>query len=172
MESYEWDRRGDESDSAYFAFREYLALGAGRNPEMYRNFYSNGNNGNIKIWFDEFSWEERCEAYDEFIALRAVEDNDKILNSVAIKQKNLLESMRILADKKIKDLMNQNPEEVSNYDLIRLIELSIKLEQLLDSKPTEIVEKQGEPEIVVESITVDPDIIKAIGKKITEEDID
>ena len=169
---FAWARLGDESDAAFFSFREYLALGPQRNMESYVSFYSKLNNKNVPVWYVDFRWDERAKLYDAYVLENMDKGSEDSLKFLENKQKGLLECMRILADKKLKTLINSSEEEITPYDTIRLIELSIKLEQLLQDKPTEIVEQQGEPTVVIESVTVDPDIIKKIGRELITEDID
>ena len=78
-----WERRDDEGPKAYEAFRGFLAL-----PPHKRDFVpyyrqSKGRpqvadaSGTWKDWYTRFRWVDRCRAYDEMIALKEVEAEQK-----------------------------------------------------------------------------------------------
>ena len=166
--SYIWDKKEDEEDKSYRAFREYLSLGPGRNLEDYSSFYSKGSNVNIEDWYKEYEWNSRANEYDEFVLRNIGNENEEATLFLQKKQRDLLESMRILADKGIKKLINSNVEELTSYDIVRLIEVSIKLEQLLQGNPTEIVDSHED--VSVDMVSISPEVANAIGKAIVQEE--
>ena len=127
-EKKSWDRQQGESSKAYAAFCAYRDLGITRSV-MKVVEKCDGKFGKRSIltrWSIQHDWVRRCQEYDDFLE----KQQRKELQAQAIEMtKRHLEQSRLLQKKAINALSQIDPSSLSNQELLKFIEVGMKLER-------------------------------------------
>ena len=139
-----YERRTDESTKAYEAFCVYRDLGAKRSTYKVAEELSKSEQL-IRRWCAKYEWEKRCSAWDA--------EQDKIARQ---RQMQEILEMRVrhakiaqTALEKVSDaLAAVDPEQMSNADISRLMDVASKLERLSRGDTSEVIEERDGGEAV------------------------
>jgi len=163
-----WDQLERESDEDYEIFLDYVSLGPSRSIYTMLEFlqYKDLKSSIYRMKFVN-DWESRANSYDKYLFERDELKANEELQFIRIKQKKLASIMAILGQKKIQKILKSEKEidDMSLKDCISLIDKATKLEMLLNNQPSEII--KNETDMKVEFENVDPELIKKLGKEIT-----
>ena len=124
----EWDRINNESAKAYAAFCAYRDYGIDRSATKVLQRYNNkyGSRSMLTRWSNKHNWVNRCYEYDVYME----KEQRKELHSYNIKMiKRHAEQSMLLQSKAIEALINIDPKSLSNQELLRYIEVGMKLER-------------------------------------------
>jgi len=138
-----WDRREGESAKAYAAFCAYRDIGAARSLTKVVQKY-NGNYGSKALlakWSSQHNWVRRCYEYDVF----QEKERRKELNAYYVKMlKRHAKQARLIQEKALVALQKIDPETLTNNELIRYLEVGIKIERDTLNLPIELVPMEEE----------------------------
>jgi len=166
-----WEQLENESDEDYEIFLDYVSLGPSRSIYTMLEFlqYKDLKSSIYRMKFVN-DWESRANAYDRYLFEQDELKANEEMQFIRIKQKKLAKVMAILGQKKIQKILKSEDEidEMSLKDCISLIDKATKLEMLLTNQPSEIIKNETDMKIEVEEI--DPELLKKLGKEITNGD--
>lgn len=123
-----WDRQPNESAKAYTAFCTYRDYGIDRSVTKVLERY-NGNYGSRSMltrWSNRYGWVKRCFDFDIFME----KERRKELHSYHLAMiKRHADQAQLLQEKAIAALQGIDPTSFSNQELLRYIEVGMKLER-------------------------------------------
>ncbi len=132
-----WDRRKGESAKAYAAFCAYRDYGINRSLTKVIQRY-NGKYGSRTLlakWSTLHDWVRRCYEYDVFME----KERRRELNSYYIKMlKRHAEQAKLIQEKALKALQKVDPETLTNQELLKYLEIGMKIERETLCLPIEI----------------------------------
>lgn len=164
-----WDQMDNESDEEYKMFEDFLSLGPNRNVYTMVEFLEYRD---IKstLYTTKFKnkWESRAKAFDKYMLELDEKKANEELQFIRMKQKKLARAMSILGQKKIQKILKSEEEidEMTLKDCISLIDKATRLEMLLTNQPSEIIKNETDLKVEVEHI--DPELLKKLGKELTD----
>jgi hypothetical protein len=132
-----WERQEGESTSAYNAFRTYYMT-----PESEKRTYAavaekvGKSDTLIRRWAKTWNWEQRTLAYDNHLV---EEDIEKFKKERFKTIKRHVSIARLVQNKIIARLNDLNPSELSPGDLIKWLDISVKIERQALGEPTESI---------------------------------
>jgi hypothetical protein len=151
-----WERQKDESAKAYQWFCRYLDYGVDRSFMKVRKKYGESSISMrlFERWSAQHQWIKRCCRYDESVEA----EHRKELRAYAIEMaKRHMEQAKTLQKKAFTRLEELSPEELSPTELLRFLEVGMKLER----------ETLGPPLEDISGDKVDPIGVK-LGKELME----
>lgn len=137
---YEWDKLPEESMKMYTRFCWYKdsIYTPDENGEMVvditkrRSYKATADHfgcsaHNIEVAGKSYRWQERCEAYDAFISLKARQENDKkvihMLNNHAVLGAAMVQ-------RAAKRFISLNEGDLSAADTIKMADVGVKIERM------------------------------------------
>lgn len=123
-----WDRQENESAKAYAAFCAYRDYGIDRSITKVLRTYNDkyGSRSLLNRWSNRFGWVKRCYAYDVFME----KERRKELYIYHLEMtKRHAEQAQLLQEKAISALQDIEPSSLSNQELLRYMEVGMKLEK-------------------------------------------
>lgn len=144
-----WKRMRYESAKAYAAFEKYLTLGTTRSiTEVARE--CNKSRGLVGRWSSRFLWVDRAALYDAHVSTiqreAEFEERRNKAQEWERERKEMVERHAItskalfgLVQRHINKLIHNLEAEISISDLMKMLEVSSKLERLARDEPTECI---------------------------------
>jgi hypothetical protein len=158
-----WDRQPDETDKAWAAFVIYRDLGSIRTVARTTKELGKRNPQHVEDWSRKYGWRFRVEEYDRDQDRKAREEAERIrLAEVERQTKEMLtvtRSMWVLAGEGLRfwleriEALRKSAEAgetidgeppLSPADIKNLADAGMKLQRLLEEKPTEIGEQRAQ----------------------------
>lgn len=139
-----WDRQPDETAKAFEAFCVYRDLGPGRSiPQVGQKLGK--SEGTLEPWSSKYEWVKRATAWDAEQDRRAREAQIKEI--VAMRKRHAKIAAKAL-EKVSAALECVDPENVSNSDIARLMDVASKLERLSRGDVGDVIEERDGGEAV------------------------
>ena len=98
----------------------------------------------LESWSSAFHWRERCEAYDAYILGRLREKNEADILKMRETHASLANQMLKKATRR---LLTLKDEEITAADIVRLVDVGVKIERLSRGESTERQEITGEAKV-------------------------
>ncbi len=141
-----WERQPGESSKAYAVFCVYRDLGPERSLEkVVPKLGKRRAKQVLERWSVKYGWVARVHAYDDYIERKKREEKEKAILEMA--ERHAREAMAI-QQKALERLRDIDPSELSPFELIRWIEVAVKIERLSRGEPTEIGQQEVEAQVM------------------------
>ncbi len=140
-----WERQPAETEEAWLAFRAYRDM-----PPEERQIRRTAAKAisTLSRWYRDHNWDERVKAHDAVMDKISVEERKKIYErsarEIAIDHMEILADLRDIAKTELAlfaDSMRQQsmPGSIKPRDLVRFVEVGIKMDRLVRGETTENV---------------------------------
>lgn len=134
-----WHQQPGEGDTAYAHFRAHL--NAGRHRTLIKTSETlTVTYGQLRNLASVNRWRERCRAWDEEQEAEEARIRDEARRRAWDEDERLSRAMKGVAGTKLRSI---NPEDLSNSEMIKLLDQSVRLSRLLYGEPTETVAHTG-----------------------------
>lgn len=134
-----WERQQYESQQSFEAFQIYRDLGEERSITKVAQ-KCNKNRSLIARWSTQHNWVERAAAYDQYMDQQALKAEERERKKMAKRHAEIAMKFQEKIKKRLKTL---DPEELSTYDLMKWLEISVKVERLARGESTENQQQSG-----------------------------
>ncbi|MDF2787670.1 MAG: hypothetical protein K0S80_768 [Neobacillus sp.] len=131
-----YERLEGESKQAFEGFVVYRNLGLTRNLKDVGKKLGK-NHSLIKRWSSHHNWVERARAFDEEMDRKAILENEQLRKQMI---KDHAEVSRQLLFKVKEAVEHIKPENLSPYEIAKLLEIAMKVERLSRGESTDISE--------------------------------
>lgn len=160
--AFPWDQTPGEPNRAFKLFLRFLAMGKTRTYAKVSQI-SSVSYSSVTDYAGKYQWVKRATEHDrvkeeEF----KIKLDEEILQS-RIRQQRLGVEMQELANKGLK-ILNKDIEGLSAQDIIKLVDIGVKIEKLALNSPTEITESKVESEVKIKVEEIPKEIAAEIGK--------
>lgn len=134
-----WTRMKNESSRAYHAFCIYRDLGPQRSLEKVREELRKEGKRISKTlifrWSTKYNWVERATAYDDYLDEIKRAEQEKAIKEMAERHAKIAMAVQQKVIERLKEL---DVSELSPSDMIRWLDVAIKVERLSRGEPTEV----------------------------------
>lgn len=147
-----WERQPDETSRQYEAFCLYRDMGPERSIlKVAREWSSGGHTSKLKEWSSKHHWVDRASAYDEHIdEIRRGRNEEAIIEMSARHADYSIQ----LQEKAMEALKLINPDELKPNELIKWLDIAVKIERLSRGVPTENIKQEQEvKEVKADAVT-------------------
>lgn len=152
MDNKPWEKLPEETNRQYGAFCIYRDMGIGRSIlKVAHEWSAGGHTSKLKEWSSKCHWVERASAYDEHIDEIKRARNEEAIIEMTARHANY--SLQI-QEKAIEALNLIKPEELKPNDLIKWLDIAVKIERLSRGVSTENIKQESEfKEVKTDAIT-------------------
>lgn len=147
-----WERQPGEGQRAFAAFELYRDLGDERSLHKVAKQLTKSD-ALIRRWSARWNWVERVTAWDDELARQRVAAKIKAAREMN-EQQDKVGVLLIQRGTEILDSLD--PEDGAYSDVVKLVELGVKLRRLAHGEPTEIEEQHRMPQFVEVVVTTEP----------------
>ena len=133
MDIKQWKKLPEETSRQYEAFCIYRDMGIERSIlKVAHEWSAGGHTSKLKEWSSKYSWVERASAYDEHLdEIKRARNEEAIIDMSARHADYSLQIQK----KAIEALNLINPEELKPNDLIKWLDIAVKIERLKSWSP-------------------------------------
>ncbi len=162
-----WTRLPEETSRQYDAFCIFRDMGPKRSiPKVAKKWSSSGAIRRLRVWASKNQWKERATSYDDYIDEIKRAKNEEAILEMTIRHVNY--SMQF-QEKTIEALKLIDPKQLKPHEIIKWIEISIKIERLSRGVPTENIRQEKEElgvkkDVITTEKLQNPEVRKAANK--------
>jgi len=131
-----WERLPGESSRAYSVFCEYMNLGPYRSlDKLKQKLHKSITKSVLARWSVKYKWVERASAYDDYIEKLKRIENEKAIVEMCERQAKIAMEFLEKVEKRLETL---DPADLTPSELIRWLDIAVKVERLARGEPADI----------------------------------